>query len=187
MTEHTQPICEGYLLGNRVVIFDYECGNKIYWNGYYGTFLGVPKPRSRDTKAPLELSIIEASYLVEKAIIKVKEAQKTLDLDELVDIGRNRVSRFDALYATYKDLRYRGFIVRRGLKFGCDYLVYRYGPGIDHAPFGVLVYTNGERVDPIELVRGGRLLHSVKKKLILAIYDNDLKSVRYVLLEWWKP
>jgi tRNA-intron endonuclease len=97
------------------------------------------------------------------------------------------VNRFIALYDVYKDLRRRGFIVRRGLKFGCDYLVYRHGPGIDHAPFGVLIYVEGEEIDPIELVRAGRLLHSVRKKLVLAISDSSKERVRYVLLDWWKP
>lgn len=91
------------------------------------------------------------------------------------------------MYNVYKDLRRRGFIARRGLKFGCDYLVYRYGPGIDHAPFGVLIYLEGEEIDPIELVRAGRLLHSVRKKLVLAISDPSKERVRYVLLDWWKP
>jgi tRNA-intron endonuclease len=179
--------CESFLLGNRVVVFDYECANKIYWNGYYGTFLGVPKPRTRDVKAPLELSIVEAAYLVDKELIEVKEAQRRLSLDELIEVGKARVNRFIALYNVYKDLRRRGFIVRRGLKFGCDYLVYRHGPGIDHAPFGVLIYLEGEEIDPIELVRAGRLLHSVRKKLVLAISDSSKESVRYVLLDWWKP
>lgn len=84
-------------------------------------------------------------------------------------------------------MRKRGFVVRRGLKFGCDYLVYRHGPGIDHAPFGVLVYNNNEIIDPIELVRAGRLLHSVKKRLIIAIVKEDEKDVKYLILNWWKP
>jgi len=86
----------------------------------------------------------------------------------------------------YCDLKRRGFVVRKGLKFGCDYLVYRHGPGIDHAPFGVLVYTDGESVDPIELVRAGRLLHSVRKKLILSIVYKS-SEIKYFVLAWWKP
>lgn len=100
-------------------------------------------------------------------------------------IGESQVEKFRALYETYVDLRSRGFVVRRGLKFGCDYLVYRYGPGVDHAPFGVLVYNAGDRIDPIELVRAGRLLHSVRKKLVIATYHAGV--VKYSMLDWWKP
>lgn len=66
-------------------------------------------------------------------------------------------------------------------------MIYKLGPGIDHAPFGVLVYTNSEIIDPIELVRAGRLLHSVRKKLVLAIVKEDGNDVKYLVFNWWKP
>jgi len=125
-------------------------------------------------------------YLLEKGLISVIENGRVLTSDELANIGRKRVNKFDALYSVYCDLKRRGFVVRKGLKFGCDYLVYRHGPGIDHAPFGVLVYTDGESVDPIELVRAGRLLHSVRKKLILSIVYKS-SEIKYFVLAWWKP
>lgn len=173
------------MLHNRIIVFDYSCASFIYWNGYHGNFLGVSKPKTRDVKAPLELSIIEALYLLEKNWIKVFKASTPLSFEELYKIGKEQIEKFEALYRVYVDLKSRGFVVRRGLKFGCDYLLYRYGPGIDHAPFGVLVYYSSEKVDPVEIVRAGRLLHSVRKKLIIAIYDG--KSVKYSLLDWWKP
>ncbi|MEM4718371.1 MAG: tRNA-intron lyase [Desulfurococcaceae archaeon] len=179
--------CTGFLLGNRIVVFDYDCANKIYWNGYYGTFLGVYKPKSKEINSPLELSLIEAVDLVEKRRLKVIEGNKELTIPELVETGKARIQKFTSLLKVYIDLRRRGFIPRRGLKFGCDYLVYKLGPGIDHAPFGVLVYTERERVDPIELVRAGRLLHSVRKKLVIAIVNEDSSDVKYMVLNWWKP
>ena len=169
------------------MVFDYDCGNKLYWNGYHGTFLGVSKPRNKDVRSPLELSIIEAVYLVEKKAINVIENGRLLDWKELIETGKSRVNKFTALYRVYVDLRKRGFVVRRGLKFGCDYLIYRFGPGIDHAPFGVLVYTDKEVIDPIELVRSGRLLHSVRKKLVIAIVKEDEDDIKYLVLNWWKP
>ncbi|MGC8982447.1 MAG: tRNA-intron lyase [Desulfurococcaceae archaeon] len=173
------------MLYNRVVVFDYECANALYWNGYYGNFLGVSKPRSKDIKAPLELSLIEALYLLEKDLLRVFKGNAELSAKDLYELGASQIERFKALYDVYIDLRKRGFVVRRGLKFGCDYLLYRYGPGVDHAPFGVLVYNADDKVDPIELVRAGRLLHSVRKKLVVAIYDKGY--VKYSLLDWWKP
>lgn len=169
------------------MVFDTHCANKIYWDGFFGTFLGVLKPKTRDIESPLELSIVEALYLVENEKLRVIEGDRVLTVEDLVSIGEKRVSKFTPLRRVYLDLRRRGFIPRRGLKFGCDYLVYRFGPGIDHAPFGVLVYTNNEQVDPIELVRAGRLLHSVRKKLVLAIVSERGEEVKYLVLNWWKP
>lgn len=156
----------------------------MYWNGYYGTFLGVNKPRDRNIAAPLELSLIEATYLVEKNKIKVIKEGKPVSLEELLSSSSKTIERFNTLYKVYVDLKERGFVVRRGLKFGCDYLIYRYGPGIDHAPFGVLVYSLGDKVDPIEFVRAGRLLHSVKKKLVVAVCGS---KIDYYVFSWWKP
>ncbi|MEM4528844.1 MAG: tRNA-intron lyase [Desulfurococcaceae archaeon] len=167
-------------------MFNYICANNIYWNGYYGSFLGEYKPRSKNIQAPLELSLIEALYLSKNYSLNVIKGTTILTIDELEEIGRHFVRRFTELYAVYEDLRKRGFIVRRGLKFGCDYLVYRYGPGIDHAPYGVQVYAGNEELDPIELVRMGRLLHSVRKRLIIAIYLKT-NCIKYYILNWWKP
>lgn len=99
--------------------------------------------------------------------------------------GQKLIENFDTLYRVYRDLRERGFVIRRGLKFGCDYLLYKYGPGIDHAPFGVEVVRAEDVYDPIAIVRMGRLLHSVRKKLILAITSNE--KIDYYLFSWWKP
>ncbi|MCC6040724.1 MAG: tRNA-intron lyase [Desulfurococcaceae archaeon] len=173
------------MLHNRAVVLDYPCANKIYWDGYYGTFLGVNKPRSRDTNAPLELSLIEAAYLVERNKVKVVKGNRILNLKEILSTSRETIERFEPLYRVYVDLKERGFVVRRGLKFGCDYMIYRHGPGIDHAPFGALVYSAGDKVDPIEFVRAGRLLHSVRKKLVVAVYNRG--KVDYYVFSWWKP
>jgi len=173
-----------------VIVPDPVCGSEIYWTSFYGSLLGVEKPRSKSERAPLELSLIEALYLLEKNLLNVyaqgESGLTRLTPEQLYSIGLERVNRFRELYAVYKDLRERGFVVRRGLKFGCDYLVYRHGPGIDHAPYGVQVYSVDESTDPIEIVRMGRLLHSVRKKLIIAVVDSESR-INYLLFGWWKP
>jgi len=138
--------CISLLLHNRVIVPDPVCASEIYWTSFYGSLLGVEKPRSKSERAPLELSLIEALYLLEKKLLNVyvqgEDGLTRLTPEQLYSIGLERVNRFRELYAVYKDLRERGFVVRRGLKFGCDYLVYRHGPGIDHAPYGCLLYTS---------------------------------------------
>ncbi len=175
----------GVLLYNRVIIPDPACANKTYWNGYYGTFLGVQKPKEKNIQAPLELSLIEALYLLEKNRLIIMHGSRKVSAEELMSRAEELVERFRELYLVYKDLRNRGFVLRRGLKFGCDYLVYRYGPGIDHAPYGLQVYNSKDSFDPIDIVRMGRLLHSVRKKLIIAVVNGD--TVKYTLYTWWKP
>ncbi len=123
---------------------------------------------------------------MEKNRIKIKHGDKEVDPEYLYKRGIRLVERFHELYIVYKDLRDKGFVLRRGLKFGCDYLVYVYGPGIDHAPYGLQVYSIKDRVNPIEYVRMGRLLHSVRKKLVIALVDEK-DNIEYILFSWWKP
>ena len=179
-------ICKGTLLFNRVVVLDIECSNKIYWNGYYGTFFGVAKPKEKPVNAPLELSLLEALYLLENNMIEIYAGDERVSPEILRRHCLKIIPRFRELYIVYKDLRDKGYVVRRGLKFGCDYLVYEYGPGIDHAPYGVQVLKINEEFDPIDLVRMGRLLHSVRKKLVIALTDG-IKHVDYIILRWWRP
>jgi tRNA-intron endonuclease len=103
----------------------------------------------------------------------------------LYNISARRIPDFDKLYVVYKDLRDKGFIVRSGLKFGSDYSLYRLGPGIDHAPFLIHVFGENSLIDPIEIVRAGRLSHSVKKRFILGVVGRD--GVKYIAFKWFKP
>jgi tRNA-intron endonuclease len=89
------------------------------------------------------------------------------------------------LYTVYRDLRDRGFIVRSGLKYGSDFTVYRLGPGLEHAPYILHVYRGFERLDPTEIVRAGRLSHSVRKTFILAFPSRDGR-VTYLMFNWLK-
>ncbi len=186
MISRDKDRCIGYLLFNRVVVPDFTCANEIYWNGFYGSFFGVAKPKEKGIKAPLELSLLEALYLLENRRIIVRRGDEEVSTEELYKYSVDVVPRFKELYLVYKDLRDKGFVVRRGLKFGCDYLVYEYGPGIDHAPYGVQVMRFDEEFDPVDLVRMGRLIHSVRKKLVIALTDGQGR-IEYLILKWWRP
>ncbi|HID07429.1 MAG TPA: tRNA-intron lyase, partial [Armatimonadetes bacterium] len=60
--------------------------------------------------------------------------------------------------------------------------------GIDHAPYLLHVMSVNEKINPIELVRAGRLSHSVRKKFIIAMTRNELGSrVDKIMFKWYKP
>ncbi len=178
----------GTLVGLKVIVFDYEEARKVFSLGFYGKPFGIRKPKSSDFNAPLELSLIEAIYLVEKGYLEVKTLDdRILKLNELVEYARKKIPRFDILYPVYRDLREKGYVVRSGLKFGADYAVYEHGPGIDHAPFLVHVMPLNEVIDPIEIVRAGRLSHSVRKHFVIAAVNPGTRTIKYVMFKWFKP
>lgn len=177
----------GQLLGIKVVIWNVEDAKKIYKLGFYGKPFGVRKPKGLEWESPLELSMLEAYYLADKGILKVYEGDREVSLEELKKYCEEHLEKFNLLYPVYKELRDKGFVVRSGMKFGCDFAVYEKGPGIDHAPYIVHVMESREEIDPIEIVRAGRLSHSVRKRFIIASINSNSGEVRYIMFDWYKP
>jgi len=180
-------VIEASLHGSRVLVWSKENGARLYKSGFYGKPLNVNKPKdASDVNAYLELSPLEANYLLEKGVISVRSGRSFLAKEKLLKLSRERYRLFDELYAVYKDLRGKGYVVRPAMKFGADFAVYQYGPGIDHAPFIIHVLPNSADIDPIEIVRAGRLSHTVRKKFVLATIDEVQKKVLYYMFNWWK-
>jgi len=175
------------VMGSRVVVWDIKQASRLYKEGFYGKFLEVDKPKTLDVERPLELSLIEALYLAEKDRIKVVDVNgRELSVSEIKELGVRSEENFLDHYRVYRDLRERGYVVRPGLKFGATFAVYRYGPGIDHAPFLVHVVPPSVKLSPIDVVRAGRLSHSVRKRFILATTNPATKELNYYMFSWFK-
>jgi len=177
---------EANFVGNRIIVFNTEEGSQLYKEGFFGKPVGIRKPKTFDFNRPLELSLIEAYYLLEEGKIEVYKGEKKLSLEEFLKLVREHYENFDSKYAVYKDLRKKNFVVRPGLKFGADFGVYEHGPGIDHAPFIVHVLQNTKKISAIEMVRAGRLATSVRKKFIIATLPLPDK-INYFIFTWFKP
>ncbi len=175
------------LIQNRVIVWNYQDGSKLYKEGFYGKPLGIRKPKSFEFERPLELSLFETLYLLSKNKIELfdKINEKNLDNESLIKIAKENFTEFEDKYRVYYDLRERGYVVRPGLKFGADFAVYLHGPGIDHAPFIVHVLQNITAISSIEMVRAGRLAGTVRKKFIIATIAMD--RVVYYMFTWFKP
>ena len=174
------PRFKGLYVQGSVVVLDIAMARELYAMGYYGKPLGVPKPKGHDFEAPLVLDLIEARYLVEKGLLKVYREGRRLEPSELVELGRRHYARYDELCAVYSDLKRRGFHVTSGIKFGSDFAAYVYGPGIDHAPFIVLVRKEDDLLTASDVVRAGRLSRSVRKSFFIAVPDTTTGRVRYL-------
>ncbi|MHA2175994.1 MAG: tRNA-intron lyase [Candidatus Hodarchaeales archaeon] len=174
------------LVDKHVIIWDHELGSEIYQLGYFGKPVGIRKPKSPRFDRPLELTLLEAAFLLEKNIIKISENEKSLNSKEFLDICIQRFTKFEDLYTVYKNLRNKRYIVRPGLKFGTDFSVYRRGPGIDHAPFLVSIFPKESTIEPIDLVRAGRLATSVRKRYVIATVLSD-QQIRYYVFQWNRP
>jgi tRNA-intron endonuclease, archaea type len=172
---------------DRIVVWEAPADSSIFGDAYYGKPLGIRKPRTAEFQPPLELAPYEALYLQEKGQLDVVDASgHAFGHEELVSRIETDYVTFGDLYRVYQDLRDKGYIARSGMKFGADFAVYEYGPGIDHAPFLVQVLPLKHELDPIEIVRAGRLSHSVRKRFVVAAIDPISREVTYYAFRWFK-
>ncbi|MCW4025486.1 MAG: tRNA-intron lyase [Candidatus Bathyarchaeota archaeon] len=176
------------LIDNYLVVWDPAEGSQLYKEGYYGKPLGIPKPKIPEFSVPLILDLMEGVYLAEQKKIAVYETQqkKAVGLKKLQQKARELYSEFEEKYAVYQDLRNNNLIVTPGIKFGCDFAVYKYGPGVEHAPYMVSVKQQGADISATEIVKAGRLATTVRKRFIIAVPDIEGDSVKYLIFKWFK-
>jgi tRNA-intron endonuclease len=173
------------LIENKIIVWNIEDSKKLFSHGYYGKPIGIPKPKIEEIDAPLILDLIEGLYLLENKKITITKSKQKITVEALIEICKKEVIEFDKKYIVYKNFRNNGYIVNPGIKFGCDFAVYEKGPGIDHAPFLIQVYTRSESITSTSIVLAGRLATSVKKQFILAI-PKAKDKVDFLALDWGK-
>lgn len=173
-------------INSRVIVFNPLFASYLYVKkGFYGSPLGINKPRLEYFSKPSELSLIEAYYLLENNEITIYDVKEKKDLNpkEFFEIAKKIHNKFEEKYIIYKDLREKKYIPRPGLKFGADFVVYKKGPGLEHSLFMVHVLPHDSEITAIDMVRAGRLATSVRKKFVIA---NPLTK-SYYFFEWFKP
>ncbi|MCX6644408.1 MAG: tRNA-intron lyase [Candidatus Bathyarchaeota archaeon] len=176
------------LIENFLVVWDSTEGSQLYKTGYYGKPLGIPKPKIPEFNVPLILDLMEGLYLVEnkKIVIYENVDESKVSLKKLRQKTKQLYDEFEEKYAVYRDLRDSGLIVTPGIKFGCDFAVYKYGPGVEHAPYMVSVKKAGSDISATEIVKAGRLATTVRKRFIIAVPDLGANKVKYLIFKWFK-
>lgn len=173
---------------NFLVVWNPKDGSELYKNGYYGKPMGIPKPKIAEFNVPLILDLMEGLYLAEKELIAVHEGlgKTKVSIKKLMQRARKLYEEFDLKYTVYKDLRDTGLIVTPGIKYGCDFAVYKHGPGIDHAPYMVSVKNPTDEVTATEIVKAGRLATTVRKRFIIAVPNPENRKLQYLIFKWFK-
>jgi tRNA-intron endonuclease len=179
---------EAEFVDNFLVVWDSSKGSELFERGFYGKPLGIPKPKISEFEVPLVLDLMEGLYLLEKGLVRVTEGpdKRKVNLRTLRGRAQKTYDEFDIKYTVYRDLRDQGLVVTPGVKYGCDFAVYKQGPGIDHAPYMVSVKSREDIVTATEIVKAGRLATTVRKRFIVAVPDLDKDEIRYFIFKWFK-
>ena len=173
------------LKDSHLIVWGVDDSRQLYNSGFYGKPLGNPKPKE-DFEEPLILDPVEGVYLLEKGLISVfsGDNKRNVSLRSLIKISKSSLEDFTDKYKVYKDLRERGFIATPGIKYGCDFVVYEHGPGIDHAPYLIQVRRKSNELTAADIVKAGRLASTVRKTFIIAVVSKE--RIDYIEFKWWR-
>lgn len=163
------------LSSDRVIVKD-ENAHNLYNKRYYGNL----------TESGLELSFIEALYLLVRKKIEIYDEDTLLSADDLKEMLRQK--QIFSHYLVYNDLRTRGYIIKTGFKYGSDFRIYERGsvPGDGHSSFLVKILSEEQSIKVRDFSSYVRVAHGVRKTLLLAVVDEEY-DVTYYNVEWTKP
>ncbi len=165
----------GELREDGVAVDDPAEASTLYNRGYFGT------PRSG---GGLDLSFLEALYLVEAERLRVERQGKPVSLGELFRIAGARENAFEIRYLVYRDLRQRGYVVE-AQDGPVDFHVLPRGGAPRKTPSKYWVRALSERAvfDLAELLERAEEAASVRKTLLLGLVDEESDLTYYAVRE----
>jgi len=142
---------------------------------------GLPGYFGKATEAGLELALVEAIYLLKKEKIALLHRGKELTFAKAYALAAKLDKRFTERYKVYEDLRERGYVVKTGLKYGCDFRVYERGVAPkrgpkspkEHTKWIVFCVPEDYACSFYELARAVRLAHNIRARMLWAVVDGE--------------
>jgi tRNA-intron endonuclease len=168
------------LTRERVLTENTDAAHELYNQSRFGNILEDGK---------VQLSLLEALYLMEKGKILIKDyRKKKVTFDDFIKKTKRVEPNFWIRYCVFKDMRNRGYIIKTALKFGADFRVYDRGvkPGEDHARWIIYPVHEGSALTWYDFAAKNRVAHSTKKRLMIGIVDNE-GDVTYYEIKWIRP
>ncbi len=165
----------GTLVRDRVFVFDGSSAECLK-PGFYGKMIADS----------LQLSLIEACYLMDRGCLKVVDtAGSDVTSDRLKEFGRTVQDEFDLRLKAYSDLRRRGLIVKTGFKYGTHFRLYEDSPDKSHARYLVHVVSGDNTTMWPEIARAVRLSGGVKKEFLFCRVTDG--GTEYMEFRWFRP
>lgn len=180
--EETKPrtVVKAIFARERIITEATNEARELYNQSRYGSLLEEGK---------VQLSLLEALYLIEKGKLKALDGKnKPINFEKFLKKARKVEPNFWIRYCVFKDIRNRGYIIKTALKFGADFRIYERGikPGEDHAKWIVYPVHEGETLTWYEFAAKNRVAHSTKKRLLIGIVDDE-GDVTYYEIKWVRP
>ena len=168
---------DGILMADRVLVAEPGSALALHGGHFFGKMIGHA----------LQLSLIEAAFLVEIGALKLKDGKsnREVSLATLSKRARNLQPDFDLRLDAFKDMKGKGLIVKTGFKYGSHFRAYEGDPDKMHARYLVHAVPREYKAMWPEVSRAVRLAHGVKKEILLGRVSE--KEVEYVSLSRYRP
>ncbi|HTZ62350.1 MAG TPA: tRNA-intron lyase [Thermoplasmata archaeon] len=168
----------GWLSEDRVTVHEPAAVDELGRSLAYGSRVGDR----------LELSLLEATYLVDSGQLTVRDARtgRSVPADRLVRRARRLDPRFAERRAAYRELRGRKLVVKTGFKYGAHFRAYPRNPDHAHAKYLVQAVPASHRAAWPEIAGGVRVAQGVRKEFVLAAVGPE-SAVRFLALERIRP
>ncbi|HXW67250.1 MAG TPA: tRNA-intron lyase [Thermoplasmata archaeon] len=136
----------------------------------------------------LELSLIEAAYLVDTGQLALRDAKtgRAVSRERLERRARRLDPRFVERRAAYRDLRGRKLVVKTGFKYGAHFRAYPRNPEHAHARYLVQAVPATHRAAWPEIAGGVRVAQGVRKEFVIAGVGDDGR-IRFLALDRVRP
>ncbi|EDW28748.1 GL18779 [Drosophila persimilis] len=176
------PICEqgeryhGVLTGLSVEISDSTQSQSLHDNGCYGKgSKSRGGPASGDEDETLLLGLEESCFLAYYLkVLEIKNQSGTsVDWEGFLKVAQDLNDRFLENLACYLYLKSKNWVIKSGIKFGGDFLIYKQSPRNFHASFLVIVQTHSDLdyYQPKNLKGVQRVAETSDKDVLLLTVD----------------
>ena len=160
---------EAFLLEDRVMVWDKDLAEQLQRLEFFGKLIGKG----------LQLSLVEATYLMEHGVLEVKDAKsnKKVSLRQFKSRARRIQPDLSLRLKVYKDMKKKGMVVKTGFKYGTYFRVYEGDPDTCHSRYLVHAVPKGFECTWPEISRAVRLAHGVRKEMLFAKVNRKVKYI----------
>jgi tRNA-intron endonuclease, archaea type len=163
-------------------------GEKISSNSEEAFSLNEKSCFGEKQRSKIEYSLVEALFLVQEQKMQIYKNSKPLIEENFLKTATKLDKKIQIKLPVYTYLRKQGYIVKTALKFGAEFRIYDKGikPGDDHAKWICFPVKESESHSWYDFAAKNRVAHAAKKKLLLAILDDE-NDVTFYEVGWLKP
>jgi len=162
------------LVGDRGIIENKSDASQIYNKGFFG------EPQHGGT---LLLDFFELVYLLEFRKVNVVDGKgRAYGLEELINYAHKRIKSFEIKYIVYRDMRSRGFVLKKGDE-EIHFMVFPRGavPTKTPAKYWLIAMSERQIFDYAQMYRCAERAHELKKEVLIGTVDEESDLTYYIM------